>query len=128
MTLEPGGELAFRLAGEEVRLKKPRLYQERGDAREEVDGGYRIVDAKSREVAFQIGADDRTRALIIDPTIVFATYRGGADTESPKRSKPTPLAKSTCSPIHGIRRRCRSATSTRRFRSRLRNPVSASAS
>ncbi|HET9834525.1 MAG TPA: hypothetical protein VFP91_22535, partial [Vicinamibacterales bacterium] len=28
MTLEPGGELAFRLGGEVVRLKKPRLYQE----------------------------------------------------------------------------------------------------
>ncbi|MGH9139590.1 MAG: hypothetical protein ACRD2I_00460, partial [Vicinamibacterales bacterium] len=91
MTLEPGGELAFRLDGEDVRLKKPRLYQDRGDVREEIAGGYRIVDATAHEVAFQIGAYDPSRPLVIDPTIVFATYRGGAATESPTQIKANAL-------------------------------------
>ena len=71
--------------GEDVRLKKPVIYQERGGVREPVAGGYRILDAAKQQVGFQLGAYDRSRPLIIDPTIVFATYRGGVDHETPRR-------------------------------------------
>lgn len=84
MRLAPSGELVFGMGGDEIRLKKPRLYQERDGARREVEGGFRIVDAKSHEVAFHVGHYDRNRPLVIDPTIVFATYRGGAQHELPR--------------------------------------------
>lgn len=85
MTLESNGELSLRIGDADVRLKKPSLYQERDGRRAAVSGGYRIVDAGSRTVAFQIGEYDHSRQLVIDPTIVFATYRGGADAEFPRR-------------------------------------------
>jgi hypothetical protein len=91
MTLEPGGEPAFRLDGEDVRLEKPRLYQERDDVRE---GSRRRLSDCRCEVArgrLQIGAYDPSRPLVIDPTIVFATYRGGASNESPKQIKANAL-------------------------------------
>ena len=83
--LEPDGELSLRVNGEDVRLKKPVIYQERNGVREPVAGGYRILDAAKQHVGFQLGAYDRSRPLIIDPTIVFATYRGGTDHETPRQ-------------------------------------------
>src|SRR5688572_19880419 len=77
VALAPGGELSLRVNGEDVRLKKPVIYQERNGVREPVAGAYRILDAATQQVGFQLGAYDRSRPLIIDPTIVFATYRGG---------------------------------------------------
>ena len=46
--------------GEDVRLQKPVIYQERNGVREPVAGGYRILDAAKRQVGFQLGADDRS--------------------------------------------------------------------
>ena len=87
MTLDRNGELVFRIDGEDVRLKKPVIYQERDGARREIAGGYRIVDAKSQVVGFRLGEYDKSRPLVIDPTIVFATYRGGSAHEQPRALK-----------------------------------------
>ena len=87
MTLEPDGALVFRVDGDEVRLKKPVIYQERDGVRVPIAGGYRIVDRKARQVDFRLGAYDDSRPLVIDPTIVFATYRGGLDHEAPRTMK-----------------------------------------
>lgn len=87
MTLEPGGELSFRIGADEVRLKKPSVYQERAGVREPVAGGYRLVNRRLHEVRFQLGEYDESRPLVIDPTIVFATYRGGTADDFPRQIK-----------------------------------------
>jgi len=87
MTLTSGGELAFRIGSDEVRLKKPSIYQIRDGARAAVAGSYRIVDRRARQVAIQVAGYDRSRPLVIDPAIVFATYRGGAAVENARQIK-----------------------------------------
>ena len=87
MTLDRNGELVFRLDGEDVRLKKPVIYQERDGARKNIAGGYRILDATSHLVGFRLGDYDDSRPLVIDPTIVFATYRGGSAFDWPNQLK-----------------------------------------
>lgn len=74
--VDPGGDLVLRAAGREIRQRPPRLYQDVGGARRAVAGGFRhLTDGR---VVFTVGAYDRSRALVIDPTLAFSTYRGGA--------------------------------------------------
>lgn len=55
----------------------PSIYQETGAGRVvPVDGRYRLLDAHT--AGFEIGAYDRTRPLVIDPVISYATYLGGS--------------------------------------------------
>jgi hypothetical protein len=91
MTLDQNGELSFNIDGEKVRLEKPRLYQDNGSSRDAVSGRYRIVDAASREVAFDVGSYDSSRPLVIDPAVVFATYRGGPGDELASQLKVSPI-------------------------------------
>lgn len=90
MTLEKNGELSFRLHGEEVRLKKPVMYQEIAGVRMAVTGGYRVSDAKKHDVTFEIEAYDAARPLVIDPTITFATYFGASGHETVKLLRANP--------------------------------------
>ena len=80
IALEPSGDLSVRAAGQEVRLKKPVIYQERDGVRIPISGGYRLTRRQS-ELQFEVGRYDRNLPLIIDPTILFATYFGGAGNE-----------------------------------------------
>ncbi len=50
------GELVLNLAGGEIRQPKPVIYQTVGGARKEIEGGYRLVDA--RTAAFVVGQYD----------------------------------------------------------------------
>jgi len=74
------GDLALSVAHEEIRLNKPVAYQERGTARTSVDA--RFVKLGRNQVAFQVGPYDRTRPLVIDPTLTYSTYLGGTGTDS----------------------------------------------
>jgi hypothetical protein len=61
--------------GGDVRLLKPSAYQETEDgARVEVSARYRVEGGRVR---FRLGAYDRTRALVIDPCVEYATFLGG---------------------------------------------------
>jgi len=80
IALEPSGDLSLRLGGEQIRLKKPAVYQERDGIRIDVAGRYRLFHQGS-EVGFDLGPYDHSFPLIIDPTIQFATYFGGAGNE-----------------------------------------------
>lgn len=55
---------------------RPTVYQRGGGGRREVSGKY--VVRGGNEVGFEIGAYDRNRALIIDPTLAYASYLGGS--------------------------------------------------
>jgi hypothetical protein len=75
ISIDAGGDLLLETEGGEVRQHKPVIYQERAGARQEISGGY--VMLSNGEVGFEIGEYDRSRKLVIDPTIVYATYFPG---------------------------------------------------
>ena len=75
------GDLIMRLSGGEViRQHKPVLYQEVGGARRAVAGRFALRGRG--QVGFEVGAYDKSRALIIDPVLVYATYFGGDGEEA----------------------------------------------
>ena len=71
------GDLVLQVAGGEVRQHKPVAYQEAGGERREVESRY--VINHQRQVAIKVGEYDRTKPLIIDPTLSYSTYLGGSD-------------------------------------------------
>jgi hypothetical protein len=78
ITIEPQtGDLVARLEGREVRFDKPVIYQPATPRlpRRDVEGRFVTRDGR---VTFQVGAYDRGRALVIDPTLVYSTFLGGA--------------------------------------------------
>jgi len=77
------GDLILKGTGADVRLQAPRVYQSAGGQQQLVEG--RFVLRSANRVGFEIGAYDRTRELVIDPTVSYSTYFGGANgaTSSP---------------------------------------------
>jgi hypothetical protein len=75
LEITPGGELVAHLGDRRVVQRAPVVYQESGGVRTEVAGRY-VRLGRSR-VAFRIGRYDRSRPLVIDPTLVYAGYLGG---------------------------------------------------
>ncbi len=68
------GDLILALDGGEVRLKKPTIYQQVGDTKQPVKGRYVLM---ADAVGFQVAQFDRTKPLVIDPALKYATYLGG---------------------------------------------------
>ena len=79
LSLDPQGALVLAVKDGELRMDKPRIYQEVDGARREISGGYVLKSAY--QVGFQIAAYDATRLLIIDPTLFYSTYLGGNSTD-----------------------------------------------
>jgi len=75
----PAGDLTVAAPGGELREEAPYIYQQAGAIRKTVSGRYRV---QGSTVAFEIGQYDRTRPLVIDPTISFSTYLGGSGFDS----------------------------------------------
>jgi hypothetical protein len=77
--LEHSGDLVMHTAAGDVRWHKPLAYQE-------VNGSRKLVACdyvrKGRQVAFRLGAYDRSQPLIIDPELVYSTYLGGSGNEN----------------------------------------------
>ncbi|PYX63240.1 MAG: hypothetical protein DMG74_17815 [Acidobacteria bacterium] len=73
------GDVVLNIPGGDVRLHQPLLYQERAGQKIPVDG--RFILASSREVTFQVGAYDKSAALVIDPSLAYSTYLGGSNLE-----------------------------------------------
>ncbi len=75
LKVDSQGGLVLRLKGGEILQHKPLVYQE-------VDGRRRMVDSrfviKGHEIGFEMAAYDKSRSLVIDPTLVYSTYLGGA--------------------------------------------------
>ncbi len=78
--LDRDGHLRLTTAGGELTLRRPVAYQERDGAREPVTAEYRL--AGEGEVRFALGEWDSTRALVIDPVLVYSTFMGGGATDS----------------------------------------------
>jgi hypothetical protein len=72
------GDLVMTTANKaELRQMRPKIYQEIGNRKVEVQGGYRILD--HNRAAFTLAAYDKQRPLIIDPTVAFTTFLAGSD-------------------------------------------------
>jgi uncharacterized repeat protein (TIGR01451 family) len=74
------GELVLSTGKGDVRFRAPYIYQPDGDTKKSVTGSFRqLADNK---IGFQIDSYDRSRELVIDPSLSYFTYLGGSGTES----------------------------------------------
>ena len=79
LTLESDGDLSLHLGGGDVELHAPKVYQEFGGRQRPVPA--RFVLRGDREVGFELGSYDPTRALVIDPVLGYSSYLGGTGNE-----------------------------------------------
>lgn len=81
--IDEDGGLTITIAGREIRWRKPVLYQTSdsgsGLSETKVAVSGRYVKLGSRRVGFLVGSHDRSRPLVIDPALDYATYLGGND-------------------------------------------------
>jgi hypothetical protein len=71
------GDLVLGADAEELRLRKPVIYQASAAGRRiPVDGGYALN--QHGEVSFEVGAYDRSKPLVIDPVLAYSTFLGGS--------------------------------------------------
>jgi Beta-propeller repeat/Abnormal spindle-like microcephaly-assoc'd, ASPM-SPD-2-Hydin len=81
--IDSQGNLRLLIAGGELVLDKPRIYQMTSGSpgqRKSIAGGY--VLKTEGHVGFQIGDYDRDQPLIIDPVLNYSTYLGGSGYDS----------------------------------------------
>jgi MYXO-CTERM domain-containing protein len=78
--LAPNGDLALPVVDKEVRFARPLAYQMKNGVRQPVESGFKV--AKNQQVGFKLGAYDRGRELIIDPTLIFLGALGTGDQQS----------------------------------------------
>lgn len=75
--LERNGDLLLKSDGGDVRLRKPVLYQQVGKEKRMVEGSFAIRRKRGFvEVGFRVGRYDRSRRLVIDPVVTFASFLG----------------------------------------------------
>jgi uncharacterized repeat protein (TIGR01451 family) len=75
LIIDAGGDLVLHKAGNEIRLRKPLVYQEADGVKQSVPGRY--VLRGRRQIGFEIGEYDKTRSLVIDPVLTYSTFLGG---------------------------------------------------
>jgi uncharacterized repeat protein (TIGR01451 family) len=76
LEIDPQAGLVVRVGSDKVRWQKPFAYQDTDAGRTEVAVRF-VLDSKN-QVSFQVGNYDRSRPLIIDPVLAYATYFGGS--------------------------------------------------
>jgi hypothetical protein len=76
LRIDEKGDLLLRTDAGEIRQSRPVVYQQIGDVRQIITASYLIKDKK--QIAFQIGNYDRSKPLVIDPTLAFSTFLGGS--------------------------------------------------
>jgi hypothetical protein len=75
LRVDANGDLVIAVPEGELRLLKPAIYQEAGDRRSTIDAHYVV---KGSEVGFDVAKYDRSRPLVIDPVLSYASYLGGS--------------------------------------------------
>ena len=72
--LTPDGDLVLSTRAGEACWRKPVLYQESERGRIQIDGTFELLGR--RRVHFRMGAFDRQKALVIDPTLSYSSFFG----------------------------------------------------
>jgi hypothetical protein len=85
--LDEAGNLVLHTAVGEISQHAPRIYQEVNGTRQEIAGGYRLLEPAAIQdpnskihnqlVGFALRDYDASKPLVIDPQLVYATYFGG---------------------------------------------------
>jgi hypothetical protein len=73
---DASGNLVLNSKAGDVVMHKPVAYQVKDGKREIVEAAFAVKN--SNEVALNLGAYDRGRELVIDPSLSYATYLGGS--------------------------------------------------
>jgi len=74
LRLDDDGDLVLSIPGQEMTLRRPRVYQLSEASRVPVTGRY--ILRGSHRVDFEVGEHDASRPLIIDPVLESSTYLG----------------------------------------------------
>lgn len=74
LALESGGDLRIETAAGSMTMRVPEVYQDIAGARRRVDGRY--VLRAANEIAFRLAPYDKSKPLVIDPTLAYGTYFG----------------------------------------------------
>jgi Beta-propeller repeat len=77
ITTDASGNLLLSSAAGDVVMHKPAAYQEIDGQRQNVTAEF--VQESNNRVAFALGTYDRSRELVIDPSLSYATYLGGSN-------------------------------------------------
>jgi len=77
LTLDPAGNIVARAGDQEIRILRPRIFQEAGGPPHAVDGGY-VLDPVTREIGFRVASYDPTKPLIVDPAVIYLAQIGGS--------------------------------------------------
>ncbi len=82
ITVDRAGDLVLAAGGQEVRFRKPRVYQEVAGRRVAVATGWALDGPAGSHSAlrtshFRLATYDRTRPLVIDPVLAYSTCLGG---------------------------------------------------
>ena len=79
LRLSRTGALILALPGGDIRQRPPRAYQVIGGQRQPVPSRFSLLGGA--RVGIAVGAYDRSRPLIVDPTIAYSSYLGGAGSD-----------------------------------------------
>jgi hypothetical protein len=79
LKIDAGGDLLADLGRGKVILRRPVAYQGTKDSPQPVEACF--VRLSADRVGFKVGPYDRSRALVIDPPIAYATYFGSGEWE-----------------------------------------------
>src|SRR6185312_3924108 len=75
LSVDSAGDLVIGESDGDLRIALPNIYQEVDGVRKKIAGRYAIRGRD--EVAFKVDSWDRSKALVIDPTIVYSSLLGG---------------------------------------------------
>lgn len=75
MRVDEKGDLVLRTDAGEIRQSRPVVYQQIDGARRMIPASY-LINGK-KQIVFQIANYDRSKPLVIDPTLAFSTFLGG---------------------------------------------------
>lgn len=75
LKLDAAGDLVVRAAGQEMRFRRPLVYQDTAHQRHEISARYAVRG--NRQISFDLGSYDPSRPLVIDPILVYSTYLSG---------------------------------------------------
>ena len=79
LRIDSQGDLVVHAGGEEVRLRKPVVYQEVHGQRQGLAGKY-VLEARD-EIRFELASYDKTKSLVVDPVVVYSTFLGGSQND-----------------------------------------------
>lgn len=77
LKLDPNGNLEIIAENGQIAFHKPVAYQDKDGTHLPVNGRFTLLTADS--VGFAIGKYDRSKPLVIDPTLSYSTYIGGSN-------------------------------------------------